>query len=49
VLEAAGEGFAGAASGGAIRVKRVRPEKAKKIPAGEYVSEAGLKPGDRLV
>lgn len=49
VLAADEEGFTVAAGEGAVRVRRVRPEKAKKIPAGEYIAETGLKPGDRLV
>jgi methionyl-tRNA formyltransferase len=48
VLDVTGEGLMIAAKGGAVLVKRVRPEGGKKIAAGEWAGEAGLKAGDRL-
>lgn len=41
-------GFAVAAAGGAIRVKRVQPETSGKIAAADFAAQAGLRPGDRL-
>ncbi len=48
VLEVSDDGITISAADGAVRVGRVRPEKEKKIPAGEYAAAAGLKAGDRL-
>jgi methionyl-tRNA formyltransferase len=42
------EGFTVAAQGGAILVKRVRPEGAGKIAAAEFAANAGLATGARL-
>lgn len=48
VLDVTGESVMIAAKGGAIRAGRVRPEGGKKVAAGEWAGEAGLKAGDRL-
>ncbi len=42
------EGITVAAQGGAILVKRVRPEGAGKMPAGEFAANAGIAAGARL-
>jgi len=42
------EGFRVAAAGGAISVKRVRPEGGRKIPAAEFVAAAGIAKGTVL-
>jgi methionyl-tRNA formyltransferase len=42
------DGFEVQCVGGRIFVKRVRPEGGAKIPAGEWASSVGLKPGDEL-
>ena len=42
------EGITVAAQGGAILVKRVRPESAGKMPAGEFAASAGIATGARL-
>ena len=42
------EGITVAAQGGAILVKRVRPEGAGKMPAAEFAADAGLATGARL-
>ncbi len=41
-------GITVAAQGGAILVKRVRPEGAGKMPAGEFATNAGIVTGARL-
>ena len=38
-----------AAADGQLRIKRLRPDKAKKVDAGEWAREAGLKKGARFV
>jgi methionyl-tRNA formyltransferase len=38
-----------AAADGQIRIKRLRPEKGKKVDAGEWAIEAGIKKGARFV
>jgi methionyl-tRNA formyltransferase len=48
IISVDGEGFAVAAEGGTILVKRVCPEGGDKVPAGEYAETAGLRTGDRL-
>jgi methionyl-tRNA formyltransferase len=48
VIEVTGEGFTVAAQGGAILVKRVRPEGEGKIGAGEFAANAGLSAGAKL-
>ena len=42
------DGFEVQCVGGRILVKRVRPEGGAKIPAAEWASSVGLKPGDEL-
>lgn len=42
------DGFTVAAADGGIAVKRVRPDGAGKVAAGEFIAAAGLKVGDRL-
>ncbi len=42
------EGFAVAAGGGAILVKRVMPEGSKKMPADEFARDGGVREGDVL-
>ncbi len=42
------DGITVAAQGGAILVKRVRPEGEAKMPAGEFAAKAGLAKGARL-
>ena len=37
-----------ASNGGALRVLRVQPPGARKVGAGEWAAEAGLKVGARL-
>ena len=48
VLDISDDGITIAASGGAVRVGRVRPAKEKKIDAGEYAQVAGLSAGAKL-
>ncbi len=48
VIEVGEEGFTVAAGGGAILVKRVRPEGGGKIPAAEFAADVGLAKGARL-
>jgi methionyl-tRNA formyltransferase len=48
VLAVADDGFEVAAQGGSIVVKRVRPQGGKKMDAGAFAQEAGLKEGARL-
>ena len=48
VLEVTEHGFEVAASDGSIVVKRVRPKGGKKMDAGAFAKEAGLKEGTRL-
>ena len=48
VIEVTGEGFTVAAQGGAILVKRVRPEGEGKIAAGEFAANNGLSVGAKL-
>ena len=48
VTDVTGGGFAVAAGGGQILVKRVRPEGRKKLAAGEFATGAGLTKGIRL-
>jgi methionyl-tRNA formyltransferase len=43
-----GEGFTVAAGGGAILVKRVRPQGEGKMDAAEFAESAGLAKGTRL-
>jgi methionyl-tRNA formyltransferase len=42
------DGFTVAGKGGAIDVKRVRPEDGQKMSAAEYAAESGMKVGDVL-
>lgn len=48
VCEISDEGFAVAAQGGQIMVRRVRPADGAKVSAAEFVSQTGLTIGDRL-
>ena len=48
VVAVDGEGIVIAASGGCIRVERVRPEGGVKMGAGEFAASAGLRVGDRF-
>jgi methionyl-tRNA formyltransferase len=48
ILAVTEHGFEVAAADGSIVVKRVRPKGGKKIDAGEFAKEAGLKEGGRL-
>ncbi len=48
VVAVDGAGFTVAASGGAIRVERVRPAGGAKAGAGEFAAAAGLAVGERL-
>ncbi len=48
VTEMTDAGFAVAASGGQILVKRVQPPKSRKVPAAEWADEAGLQVGEVL-
>ena len=48
VLDISEDGMTISAADGALCVGRVRPEKEKKVPAGEYAAAAGLKAGDTL-
>ena len=48
VVAVDGEGFTVAAAGGAIRVRRVRPEGGAKMAAGEFAAAAGLEAGHRF-
>lgn len=48
VVAVTDQGFAVAAQGGAILVKRVQPEGSGKIAATEFVKSSGLQVGDKL-
>ncbi len=48
VVDVTDEGFAVAAQGGRILVKRVRPEGGDKIAAGAFAAEGGPVKGTRL-
>lgn len=48
VLRVDGEGFDVRLNGGVLRVMRVQPEGAKKVPAGEWAAQVGLKAGFRF-
>ena len=48
VLSVGDNGVEVAAAGGSIEVLRVRPQGGEKIPAGEFASSVGLKPGELL-
>ena len=48
VLRVGEKGVEVAAVGGSIEVLRVRPRDGGKIPAGEFASSAGIRPGDSL-
>ena len=48
VTEVAEAGFAVAARGGGIWIKRVRPEGGDKVAADAYAAECGLKAGEKL-
>ena len=48
VLALTGDGFEVAARGGSIAIKRVRPKGGKKMDAGAFAREAGLREGARL-
>ena len=48
VLAVADDGFEVAAERGSIMVKRVRPQGGKKMDAGAFARDAGLKEGARL-
>ncbi|MEE8473089.1 MAG: methionyl-tRNA formyltransferase, partial [Dehalococcoidia bacterium] len=48
VVEVGPEGFAVAAPGGVVLVKRVQPQGSGKMGAPEYVGSVALKAGDRL-
>ena len=48
VLAVADDSFEVGAQGGSIVVKRVRPQGGKKMAAGPFAKEAGLKEGARL-
>ncbi|MCH8076434.1 MAG: methionyl-tRNA formyltransferase, partial [SAR324 cluster bacterium] len=48
VIEVSAETITVAAQGGAVLVKRVRPEGAGKVPAGEFAAGAGLQTGAKL-
>lgn len=48
IVDINAEGFAVAAKGGAIRVKRVQPEGSAKMPAADFVAQAGVRVGEVL-
>jgi len=48
VLEVDDESFSVRLNGDVLRVMRVRPEQAKKMPAGEWATQADLTPGYRF-
>jgi methionyl-tRNA formyltransferase len=48
VLSVADDSFEVAAQGGSIRVMRVRPQGGRKMDAGAFAKDAGLKEGARL-
>jgi methionyl-tRNA formyltransferase len=48
VFEVGPDRFFVAAAGGAIEVKRVQPEDAAKVKAGEYIAAGGVREGERL-
>ena len=48
VIEAGEDGFAAACPDGAILIKRVQPGGSPKIAAAAFISQTGLKPGERL-
>jgi methionyl-tRNA formyltransferase len=48
ILEIDDDGFLVAGCGGSIFVKRVQPAGSAKLSAADYVSQAGLKVGDKL-
>jgi len=48
VLRVDEAGFDLRLNGGVLRVSRVQPEGAKKMPAGEWAAAAGLREGFRL-
>jgi methionyl-tRNA formyltransferase len=48
VLRVAADSFQVGAQGGSIVVKRVRPQGGKKMDAGAFAKEAGLREGARL-
>jgi methionyl-tRNA formyltransferase len=48
VIEVSAETITVAAQGGAVLVKRVRPEGGGKVPAGEFAGGAGLQAGAKL-
>jgi len=48
IIETSGQGPLVAATGGAIRIRRVRMEGSPKVSAIDFAGQAGLKVGDRL-
>ena len=48
VVEVSADGLTVACADGRIRVSRVKPAGAGKLPAGEWAAQAGLEPGARL-
>lgn len=48
ILEVVATGLRVAARGGAILIKRVRPQGGQKLAAAEWASQAGLRSGDHL-
>ncbi len=43
------DGITVAAADGQVRIKRLRPDKGKKVGAGEWAKESGIKKGARFV
>ena len=48
VVSVSDDGIVVAADGGAIRIERVRPHDAGKVPAADYIASSGIKAGDRV-
>ncbi|MBF8264285.1 MAG: Methionyl-tRNA formyltransferase [Dehalococcoidia bacterium] len=48
IVDINADGFAVAANGGVIQVKRVQPEGTGKTPAKDFVAQSGLRIGDKL-
>ncbi len=49
ITDVSDESITVAAADGQLRIKRLRPDKAKKVEAGEWARETGLKKGARFV
>ena len=48
VLEVGEPGLAVALDGASLLVRRVQPEAAPKMPAGQFAAQLGLRPGERF-